>query len=65
MPSSSSPSSKKNRNRGIRNVLLAGVFWRILTIEMILLVWSVGYRMVAQDASGMDLVWYACESLVW
>ncbi|XPS88764.1 adenylate and guanylate cyclase catalytic domain protein [Desulfosarcina variabilis str. Montpellier] len=59
MPSSSSPSSKKNRNRGIRNVLLAGVFWRILTIEMILLVWSVGYRMVAQDASGMDLVWYA------
>jgi class 3 adenylate cyclase len=38
---------------------LAGVFWRILTIEMILLVWSVAYRMIAQDANGEDLFWYA------
>ena len=57
--SSSLPFWKKKRSRGIREVLLAGVFWRILTIEIILLVWSVGYKMVAQEASGMDLVWYA------
>ena len=52
-------SRKKTRNRGIRDVLLAGVFWRILTIEMILLVWSVAYKMIVEDASGMALIWYA------
>jgi len=51
---------KKNpQERGIREILLAGVFWRILVIEMILLVWSVLYRMISQDAGGWDLLWYA------
>jgi adenylate cyclase len=45
--------------RGIREILLAGVFWRILVIEMILLAWSVVYKMVSEDAGGVELVWYA------
>ena len=50
---------KKPKERGIREVLLAGVFWRIVIIELILLVWSVGYRMISENASGPSLLWYA------
>lgn len=50
---------KSTQDRGIREILLAGVFWRILIIEMILLVWSVLYKMIAEDAGGLDLLWYA------
>ena len=50
---------KQAGQRGIREILLAGVFWRILVIEMILLAWSVLYKMVSEDAGGMDLLWYA------
>jgi adenylate cyclase len=57
--SSPSPAEKKGRNKGIRDVLIAGVFRRILTIEMILLVWSVAYKMIVQDAGGAALLWYA------
>ena len=60
-PSISLQSITKNGNRGIRGVLLAGVFWRILIIEMILLVWSVAYKMITEDASGQELLWYAAR----
>jgi class 3 adenylate cyclase len=50
--------------RGIREILLAGVFWRILIIEIILLVWSIGYKMIAEDARGVDLVWYALRIML-
>jgi class 3 adenylate cyclase len=50
--------------KGIRQILLAGVFWRILIIEMILLVWSVLYKMASEDASGPDLFWYAMRIIL-
>jgi len=52
------------KRRGIREILLAGVFWRILVIEMILLVWSVAYMMVAKGASGSELIWYAVRIII-
>jgi class 3 adenylate cyclase len=61
----SSPQPEKNlKNRGIREILLAGVFWRILVIEMILLVWSVVYKMASEDASGADMLWYALRIIL-
>ncbi len=62
--SSSSQPERSVREKGIREILLAGVFWRILIIEMILLVWSVIYKMVSEDASGMELVWYAMRIIL-
>ena len=55
---------KPLKDKGIREILLAGVFWRILVIEMILLVWSVVYKMASQDASGADLMWYALRIIM-
>lgn len=48
----------------VRQMLLKGVFWRILLIEMILLVWSLGYRAATQDASAADLFWFALRILI-
>ncbi|MBR9986470.1 MAG: adenylate/guanylate cyclase domain-containing protein, partial [Desulfosarcina sp.] len=62
-PSPQQP-EKPSKDQGIREILLAGVFWRILVIEMILLVWSVVYKMVAEDASGADLMWYALRIIL-
>ena len=36
-----------------------GVFWRILIIEGILLVWSLIYRVLTDNAGIVDLFWYA------
>ena len=47
------------KTRGIREILLNGVFWRLLVIEIILLVGSVFYRMVTQDVTPIALLWYA------
>ncbi len=44
--------------------MLAGVFWRILAIEMILLAWSVVYKMASEGASGADLLWYALRIIL-
>ena len=51
-------------DKGIREILLAGVFWRILVIEMILLVWSVLYRLASEDAGGTELLWYALRIIL-
>jgi hypothetical protein len=56
---------KREANRGIREILLAGVFWRILIIEMILLAWSVVYKMVSEEASGADCCGMRCASFCW
>ncbi len=56
---SAAAAHEENNSKGIRDVLLAGVFWRILMIEMILLAWSVGYRLIAENAGGLALIWYA------
>jgi len=53
------PSVPPVKERGIREILLAGVFWRILIIEAILLVGSVIYRMTTEDAGFTPLMWYA------
>ncbi len=55
---------KNGKGRGIREILLAGVFWRILAIEMILLAWSVFYKLFSEDASGEQLFWYAVRIVV-
>ncbi|BBO72054.1 hypothetical protein DSCA_59840 [Desulfosarcina alkanivorans] len=51
-------------DRGIREILLAGVFWRILVIEMILLAWSVVYKMASEGAGGTELLWYALRIIL-
>ena len=50
----------KDRREGVRQVLLKGIFWRILIIESILLVWSLLYRALSDHhAQPADLFWYA------
>jgi adenylate cyclase len=41
-----------------------GVFWRILFIEAVLLVYSLGYRWLAEGAGPMELFWYAIRIMV-
>ena len=37
-----------------------GIFWRILIIELILLVWSLYYRIISDpNAQSVDLFWYS------
>ena len=50
----------KDHKEGVRQVLLKGIFWRILIIESILLVWSLLYRALSDHhAQPADLFWYA------
>ncbi len=50
----------KDHRKGVRQVLLKGIFWRILIIESILLVWSLLYRALSDhQAQPADLFWYA------
>ena len=58
------PSGTQSEDRGIRQILLAGVFWRILAIESILMVWSLFYKMAAEGAGGMELFWYAVRIIL-
>lgn len=67
-PMKSNASTHQHENpaqdKGIREILLAGVFWRILFIEMILLAWSVSYKMFSQDTTGLELLWYAVRIIL-
>lgn len=56
--------SNKEGRRSVRRILISGVFWRILIIEMILLVYSLVYRALTQDAHAADLFWYAIRILI-
>ncbi len=49
----------KSKQEGVRKILLMGVFWRILFIEGVLLVYSLGYRWITEDASSLELFWYS------
>ncbi|MDT8379601.1 MAG: adenylate/guanylate cyclase domain-containing protein [Desulfotignum sp.] len=49
----------KKKRTGVREILVMGVFWRILFIEAVLLVYSLGYRWLAEGAGSMELFWYA------
>jgi adenylate cyclase len=65
-PPSESPAEKTaGRTPGsVRQVLLRGVFWRILAIEMILLAWSVGYMALTKQTTAIELAWYALRIIV-
>lgn len=55
-----SAESSGGHRKGVRNILLKGIFWRILIIESILLVWSLIYRVLTDHhAQPIDLFWYA------
>ena len=54
----------KAEQKGVREILLMGVFWRILFIESVLLVYSLGYRWFTADATALDLFWYSVRIIV-
>jgi adenylate cyclase len=59
------PDAPEDQGEGVRQVLLKGIFWRILIIESILLVWSLMYRALTDyNAQPVDLVWYAVRITV-
>ncbi|MCG8635461.1 MAG: adenylate/guanylate cyclase domain-containing protein [Desulfobacterales bacterium] len=55
---------KKRKTRGVRKILLMGVFWRILFIEAVLLVYSLFYRWWTEDSGPADLFWYAVRIII-
>ena len=56
--------SKGKKSNGVREILIMGVFWRILFIEAVLLVYSLGYRWLAEGAGPGELFWYAIRIMV-
>lgn len=55
--------SKDLRERGVRETLLMGVFWRILIIEVVLLIGTLLYEAFSKDAGISHLLWYALRIL--
>lgn len=55
---------KPTKPRTTRETLLRGVFWRILIIEAILLVWSVGYRFAVEMPDTATLLWYVLRIVI-
>jgi len=51
------------KDRGVRKTLLMGVFWRILIIEVILLIGTLLYEAITRDAGASHLFWYALRIL--
>lgn len=57
--------SAEIKAKGVRKILLMGIFWRILIIELILLVWSLYYRVIMDHhALSVDLFWYAMRIIL-
>ncbi len=54
----------KNKKGSVRKILLMGVFWRILFIEVVLLVYSLGYKWITEDATAIDLFLYSVRITV-
>ncbi len=63
-PSPEPAAGPRPRARGVKQVLLGGVFWRILIIEAILLLGSVAYRAWFHGAAGEELLWYAVRIML-
>jgi len=60
MPRTGTQAPPQDRPRpGVKQTLLRGVFWRILIIEAILMVWSVGWRAFSQGGTALELGLYA------
>ena len=51
------------KDRSVRGTLLMGVFWRILIIEVLLLIGSLLYEAVWREADAPHLFWYALRIL--
>ncbi|KKL69921.1 hypothetical protein LCGC14_2110070, partial [marine sediment metagenome] len=57
--------SNHKGTKGVRKVLLRGIFWRILIIETILLIGSLIYRAITDPQSDPgDLFWYALRIIL-
>jgi adenylate cyclase len=52
------------KRTSVRHILIAGVFWRILAIELVLLVFSLTYRAWSEPATMADLGWYALRIII-
>ena len=50
--------------QGVGRILVRGVLWRLLLIELVLLVWSVGYQALWVGLDGLALFYYALRILV-
>ena len=55
--------SDKNRKNNVRGIILFGVFWRILAIEIVLLVGTLVYAGLTENRSYPELLWYALRIL--
>jgi len=56
--------SARGKQNSVRRILLSGVFWRILLIEAILLVWSLGARYFTEGHNLEMLFWYAVRIII-
>jgi adenylate cyclase len=57
------PDHSRSKDRSVRETLLMGVFWRILIIEVILLIGTLAYEAGFRDADPSHLFWYALRIL--
>ena len=53
-----------NKKNGVREILLMGVFWRILFIEAALLVFSLFSKWMTEAVVPMDLFWYGIRIII-
>jgi len=51
--------TSKNEKNSVREIVLMGVFWRILIIEGILLIGTLIYAALTEDKGSIELFWYA------
>ncbi len=61
---SSQENAPGDRQKGVRKVLLNGIFLRILVIEGVLLVWSVGYRFMVEMTDVTGLILYSMRIII-
>ena len=55
---------RPGRKKGVRKILLHGVFWRILIIELVLLAGSLAYRWLNEDPGAAALFWYGVRIIL-
>ncbi|MEA3231212.1 MAG: adenylate/guanylate cyclase domain-containing protein [Thermodesulfobacteriota bacterium] len=63
-PAYQNSTSSQGEKNNVRRILLSGIFWRILLIEAILLVWSLGARYFSDGHNPAMLFWYAVRIII-
>ena len=53
-----------NQKKGVREILLTGIFWRIVFIEAVLLIFSLFSRWFTTEATPLDLFWYGVRIII-